>query len=145
MGGHRANGPARGTTNTEVVMHEQDRTPLRVRVERGIYKRTTKDGKTTRYEVAFVDGDGRQRWRTVGKIQDARRLRADLVSKVDRGEVVPSSKKTFAELAEEWYAAKAPRVRRRTAEYYRQALDHVLLPRFGPCRVAAITPTRSRS
>lgn len=58
--------------------------------------------------------------------------------KVANGEVIPSSRKTFDELAEEWYAAKKPRVRSRTAAYYRQALDHVLLPRFGTYRLAAI-------
>jgi hypothetical protein len=46
--------------------------PLRARVERGIYKRTTRDGKTIRYELAYVDSDGRQRWETVDKLQEAR-------------------------------------------------------------------------
>ncbi|MBA3844184.1 MAG: hypothetical protein H0X39_16475 [Actinobacteria bacterium] len=110
---------------------------MRVRVERGIYGRATKDG-ATRYEVAYLDTAGRQRWRTVAKLHEARKLRADLVSKVGRGEVIPSTTATFAELAEEWYAAKAARVRARTADYYRQALDHVLLPRFGRLRIAAI-------
>jgi hypothetical protein len=62
---------------------QQNRTPLRERVERGIYKRKTKDG-VTRYEVAFVDSDGRQRWRTVPTLREARALRAELVSKVAR-------------------------------------------------------------
>ncbi len=47
----------------------------RVRVERGVYRRTTKAG-ATRYEVAYLDATGRQRWRTVAKLQEARKLRA---------------------------------------------------------------------
>jgi hypothetical protein len=45
---------------------------------------------------------------------------------------------TFAKLAEEWYAAKAPRLRKRTEHQYRTGLDLVLLPRFGSWRIAAI-------
>jgi hypothetical protein len=78
------------------------RKPLRERVERGIYKRSTRDGKTTRYEVAFVDSDGRQRWRTVDRLQEARELRAELVSKVKHGERVAPSKITLIEYADEW-------------------------------------------
>ena len=118
-------------------MHTQANQPLRERVERGIYKRQTRDG-TVRYEVAYVDTDGRQRWCTVAKLQDARKRRADLVSKVDRGEVIPSTKVLFADLAEEWYAARAGKLRPRTRRYYRDALDLVLLPRLGRLRVAAI-------
>jgi integrase len=118
-------------------MQSQANRPLRIRVERGIFKRTTRDGEV-RYEVAFQDGDGRQRWRTVGKLQEARQLRADLVSKVTRGEVVAPAKTTFRELAESWYEARAPRLRPRSARYYRDALDLVLLPRFGRYRLAAI-------
>lgn len=108
----------------------------RIRVERGIYKRYVKDG--VRYEINYVDADGRARWQTVEKLQDARTLRGDLVSRASRGEVVAPSKVTFAELAESWYESKAPRVRRRTQRYYRDSLDLVLLPRFGGLRVGAI-------
>jgi integrase len=118
-------------------MHAKDRSPLRERVERGIYKRKTRDGRV-RYEVAFVNVDGKQRWRTVPRLQEARDLRDELRATVNRGEVVPAAKTTFAEIAEQWYDAKAPRVRRRTAAYYRDALDHVLLPRFGRLRLGVI-------
>jgi integrase len=111
--------------------------PLRERVERGIYRRKTADG-TTRYEVLFRDEHGRQRWRSAARLQEARRLRASLTTKVANGEKVAPVKTTFAELAEPWYAAKGARVRPRTARYYRDALDLVLLPRFGRHRLAAI-------
>jgi integrase len=136
MGGHRVNGPA-PAQEVSSPMRSQANQPLRERVERGIYKRTTKDG-AIRYEVAFQDGDGRQRWRTVAKLQEARQLRAELVSKVARGEVVAPANTTFAELAESWYEARSARLRPRTVRYYRDALDLVLLPRFGRYRLAAI-------
>jgi integrase len=113
-----------------------DSPKLRERVERGIYKRKTRDGQT-RYEVAYLE-NGRQRWATVAKLQEARDLRADLVSKINRGEKVTPSKIALAELAETWYAAKATRLRPRTAAYYRRALDLVVLPRFGSWRVEAV-------
>jgi integrase len=118
-------------------MQSKASSPLRVRVERGIYKRKTKTGET-RYEVQFCDGNGRWRWRTVGKLQDARKLRAELTTKVARGEVVAPARTTFAELAESWFESKAPRLRPRTRRYYRDALDLVLLPRFGRFQLAAI-------
>jgi hypothetical protein len=40
--------------------------------------------------------------------------------------------------SQQWYEATATRVRSRTAGYYREALDEVLLPRFGSWRIAAV-------
>jgi integrase len=105
--------------------------------ERGIYKRRTRTGEV-RYDVSFTDGSGRQRWRTVAKLQDARQLRADLTVKVARGEVVAPARTTFKELAESWFEGRAHRLRPRTRRYYRDALDLVLLPRFGRFQLAAI-------
>jgi integrase len=109
----------------------------RQKVERNIYRRRTRRGET-RYDVSYLDETGRQRWRTCSKLTDARQVRADLVSKVARGEVVAPAKVTFGELAESWYESKRPRVRRRTERYFRDALDLVLLPRFGTTRIGAI-------
>lgn len=113
------------------------RTPIaRTKVDRGIWRRTTKEG--VRYEVAYLDAKGEQRWQTVDRLADARRIRGDLVAKVARGEVVAPTKTTFAELAEGWHEARSARLRPRTARYYRDALDLVLLPRFGRQRLSAI-------
>jgi integrase len=114
--------------------------PARVKVENttGIYKRKTKSGET-RYEVAVVDTDGQQRWRTVGSLRDAKQLRADLTAKVGRGERVSADgRTTVAELAERWYELKQPKLRARTAAYYRSGLDLVILPRFGRWKIAAV-------
>ncbi len=110
--------------------------PLRERYERGIYKRRTRDGRT-RWEIAYLDRIGRQRWETVGSLAEARRRRGELVSKPQAERTSPS-RVQFAQVAEQWYEAKLPRLRRRTADYYRSALDLVLLPHFGRFQLAAI-------
>jgi hypothetical protein len=71
----------------------------------GVYRRETRAGEV-RYEVAFTDNDGRQRWRTVGSLREAKALRADLSSKVNRGETVASSRATVAEYAAERLAGR---------------------------------------
>jgi integrase len=65
---------------------------------------------------------------------------AELRGRRARGErVVVNDRTTFAKFAEdEWYKAKAPRLRKRTARQYRDGLNLVLLPRFGSWRIAAI-------
>ena len=108
---------------------------LRERYERGVYRRQTRDGKT-RWEIAYTDRTGRQRWETVASLAEARTRRAELVSKpVD--ERVGPSRVLFAEFAESWLEGRV-KVRPRTLTYNRAALDLVLLPRFGRCRLAAI-------
>ena len=66
---------------------------------------------------------------------------AELRRSAGRGEqpTIPT-KITFAQLAEQWFAAKSERLRRKTIKNYRDALDLVLLPRFGGWRIAAIDP-----
>jgi integrase len=114
------------------------RTPLRTKVkgERGIYRRVTKDGET-RHEVAIF-ADGKQTWRTVGSLHEAKLLRADLVSRIGRGERVAPTRTTVTELAETWFELKRAKLRPSTARYYRDALDLVVLPRFGKWKVAAV-------
>lgn len=106
--------------------------------EKGIYRRWTADGKLV-HEIAYLDRTGKQRWETIptSRITDARRRRNELMAKRPEQRQAPS-RELFAEVAEQWFAAKAPKLRQRTRDYYRQALDLVLLPRFGQMRVAAI-------
>jgi integrase len=137
MGGHRANGPARGTTNTEVVMRGKGN-PVRQRIERGIYKRTTRDGQP-RYEVAYLDSDGRQRWRTVARLQEARELRATLVAKVKSGERVVPSRAPLAEYTATWLDKQEPRLRPKTFDLYESYLRLYILPRLGKRRLQSIT------
>lgn len=112
------------------------KTPVRrERVDRGIYR----DPRSGRYEITYTDSGGRQRWQAVsGGLRDARQARAEIVSKLGRGERVAPTKTTLAELAEVWFEAKSVRLRRGTAEQYRSGLDLVILPRFGRRKVAAV-------
>jgi integrase len=112
-------------------------TPLRERVERGIYKRKTKAG-VVRYEVAYLDSDGRQRWRTVPTLREARTLRADLVSKVARGERVAPVRMTFADFADTWLVKQHSRLRPKTFELYGSYLRLHLNPRLGRRQLQAI-------
>jgi integrase len=72
-------------------------------------------------------------------LEEALAKQGELRKSAARGEkpILPT-KTTFAELAEQWWAQKAPRLRRKTQVNYRAALDLVLLPRFGSWRIAAI-------
>jgi integrase len=112
--------------------------PVRVRVERGIYRRTTADGRT-RYEIAYLDRSGRQRWETIAKLSDARRRRAELIAKPQE-ERQPSSRQAFGDLAEQWWDMKKRKLREGTAAGYRAGLDLVALPAFGTWRVGLIDP-----
>lgn len=112
------------------------KTKRHVRVERGIYKRETEGGLV--YEVNYPDSGGVTRWDTVPTLKAARERRAEMIAKRARGERVVKSKATVAEIAEDWFEAKALRLRPRTASYYRSALDLVVLPRFGRWQVAQV-------
>ncbi|HET8893021.1 MAG TPA: tyrosine-type recombinase/integrase [Gaiellaceae bacterium] len=101
---------------------------------RGISYRERADGSRT-YAVYFQG-----KYVTAGATEkDARNKQSDLLGRKARGErVVVNDRTTFAELAESWYESKSHRLRKRTSDYYRSALDLVLLPRFGRLKLAAI-------
>lgn len=113
-------------------------TAVRSRVERGIFKRSTRDGHT-RYDVSFLDSDGRQRWRTAGTLADARRLRAELVTRVASGERVAPSKVTLEEFATEWLEQQRSRLRPTTYSLYLGYLTQHVNPRLGSNKLSSIT------
>jgi integrase len=117
---------------------EASQTKLRTRVERGIFKRQTRTGQT-RYEVSYLDSDGRQRWRTITTLAEARRLRAELVTRVASGERVAPSKITFAEFADDWLAQQQTRLRPTTHRLYGSYLRHQINPRLGARKISTIT------
>jgi hypothetical protein len=70
--------------------------------------------------------------------KEALAKQADLRGREARGErIIVPTKITFAETAEQWYASKH-RLRAWTKRAYRDALDNVLIPRFGSWKLAAI-------
>jgi integrase len=115
------------------------RNPVREKVagEKGIYRRRNADDKVV-HEIAYRDRTGKQKWETVhGGIKEARRRRAELVSKRPE-ERQARSREIFADAAETWLANRLPKLRTRTARLHRDSLDNLLLPRFGRTRLVAI-------
>ena len=105
---------------------------------RGIYYRDTPQGR--KYEVSYLDSDGRRRWQTVAgrdNLKEAETLLRAVGSKLDRGERVAPSRRTFADLADEWKAQLT--VGDRTRELYDANLRLHLLPRFGRRRAQDVT------
>jgi integrase len=113
--------------------------PIRDRVERGTYKRATRDGQL-RYEVLNTDSDARQPAGAPAGVREARRLRVELLSRVGRGERVAPSRVTLSLYAGEWLAGQAPRLRPATYRHYEQDLRLHILPRLGGRRLADISP-----
>lgn len=97
---------------------------------RGITYRERKDGQRT----YFVYDRGKQ-VAVEGGEKEALQLQASLRTRT--APLVPTRTK-FKLVAEAWYEQKKPRLRRRTADYYRSALDLVLLPRFGNAPVSVV-------
>jgi integrase len=101
---------------------------------RGISYRPRADGSrqyTIFFKGRYIAVDGGE--------QDALAKQAELRGKAARGErPVTSTRATFGEVAEQWFASKR-HLRPWTRKNYRAALDLVLIPRFGSMRLTAIT------
>jgi integrase len=97
---------------------------------RGVTYRERADGTRT----YFVFSGGSQHPVTGGE-SAALTLQAELRT---TPKIVVASSVRFHSFSEEWFQAKAPRLRQRTANYHRRTLDLVLLPRFGSWKVSAI-------
>jgi integrase len=113
--------------------------PLRRQRSRvpGIYYRHNAAGKRV-YEFVYRDSTGRQRWRGgCPTLKDAQDARGELLCRLRRGERVVPIKATFAEFARQWLADQQ-HLRPSTRERYRWAIEHHLIPRLGPFRLAEI-------
>jgi len=91
----------------------------RTRVERhpGVYYRETAAGR--RYEISWLDAEGRRRWRTVGGgLRDAQAALEDERRKTRRGErTAPAQAPRLAEYTDAWLERKG-RIRERTRHGY---------------------------
>jgi integrase len=100
---------------------------------RGISYRQRRDGTRT-YSVYW-----KGRYVSAGTTeQEAIAKQADIRGKAGRGERVTSTRATFDEVAELWFESKR-HLRDWTRKSYRDALDRVLLPRFGSVPIASIS------
>jgi hypothetical protein len=117
------------TTTVSADLYKRNRTRYA-----GVTYRLRADGSRTyavSFQGKFVPAGTTER-EALAKQAELRRHKA-------RGEkIIVNGKTTFRELAEEWLDVKAPKLRARTRTYYRDALDLVLLPRFGAWRVSAV-------
>jgi integrase len=119
-------------------MHAEPRTPRRVRVERGIYRNPSTGG----FEIQYTDSARRVRWqRVAGGLREARFARAEIQTRLGRGELVTRANRTLAEVGEEWLAAQH-HLRPRTRQLYRTALDRHIFPRLGSRRISDINEDR---
>jgi integrase len=119
--------------------HEQQESARRSRVERGIYQHPA----TGRLEITYTDSDGRQRWKTItGGLREARLARADVVSKLGRGERVAPSRQTFREVADEWLLTQTGGLRPRTRNVYETSLKMHVFPNLGRVRVQDVDEDR---
>lgn len=110
----------------------------------GVYK--VHRGKGTVYvarwrEVDPVTGRARVRDKTFATEAAARQYRAGVAHAQATGTYVPPDvgRATFAEVAEQWLAVAATKVRPRTLHGYRRKLALHILPVFGARRIDSIT------
>src|SRR4051794_15609807 len=90
----------------------------RVQGHRGIFYRERADGSKT-----YLVSTGGGKFVSAPTLRDALALQGDLRSRKARGErLVVNDRTKFAQLAEEWFEVKSPRLRARTKNYYRMAL-----------------------
>lgn len=108
--------------------------PRRVKTKHpGIYRSVSGN-----YEILYRDSNGDLRSKVVvGSLEEAKAARADVVSKLGRGEKVAPTRVLFAEWSEEWLVGLNKRPR--TIAAHRYALDKHLLPRFKRRKLADIT------
>jgi integrase len=116
-------------------MQAETKPPRRVRVERGIYK----NPGTGRFEIQYTDSAGKVRWQTVaGGIRDARFARAEIQSRLGRGDLIVRADRTVREVGEEWLAAQH-HLRARTAQLYETACVKHIDPPLGQMRIGSVT------
>jgi integrase len=108
---------------------------------RGVYYRE-KAGGGRSYCIGYTDADGRWRWQAVpGGLREADAAISEIRSRLHRGEHVAPTKRSFREVAEEWFEWKSPALRPRTREIYRWGLDQHLYPALGNRRIQRVTET----
>jgi integrase len=109
-----------------------------LKAKTGVYFRMV--GSHRRYEVTYLDSDGRRRWQTVpgfDNLEDAEKVLVAIKGKLNKGERVAPSRQSFGELYEEWAAQLS--LSERTREHYERDMRLHLLPRFGRRRAQEVT------
>ncbi len=104
----------------------------------GIYRRGQ------RYDIAYRDPQGRQRWKAARTLREAKVVQATLRADVARGEFRALSRVSFADYAAEWIATYQGRtsrgIRVATKADYARDLTRYAAPFFGSRRLSEIEP-----
>jgi len=109
----------------------------KVRNHRGVYFRDTAAGR--RYEISYLDSDGRRRWRVVeGKLEDAEAALEDVKGRKRKGERIAPTKATVREAGDAWLVAQS-RLREGTRALYAGNLNRHVYPAIGKRRVSTVT------
>jgi integrase len=115
-------------------------TPLREKVEPGIWKRRNARGQWV-YEISWKDAQGKQRGprKVDGGLRAARAALAEALAARGRGERVANDPRLkFEQAAEAWLNARSHGFRPNTDQTYRGHLKHHLIPAFGKRRLTDI-------
>lgn len=97
--------------------------------------------KGQRYYLKYYVA-GKQIWKAAGtRKRDAERMLTDIVHQIDRGEYRELKPIMFAEFADKWLKEHVGggSLKPSTQEFYRQILEHHLVPYFGGYELAQIT------
>src|SRR5438093_12695479 len=106
------------------TMSDKPKRRTSVKGHTGVYWHRVAGGR--RYEITYIDTEGKRRWKTVdGNLDDAQASRDDLHQRIRKGERVAPTKITVREVAEEWLASQEHRLRPRARERDELALCHV--------------------
>ena len=92
------------------------------------------------YEIGYRDGNGRQKFETVGpKISEARVARDEALARRGRGERPKANPRLkFGEASDRWLAERVIGLRTETRNSYRNSIEKHLRPRFGNRRMDRI-------
>jgi integrase len=102
---------------------------------------TTRHGTGKRWQARWVDHDGIERSRSFDRKGHAQAHVARVTGELTTGTYVDSRKSAvpFGPVAEEWFAARRPKLKPSTAGGYRSMLDITVLPRWGDVKLSDIT------
>jgi integrase len=102
---------------------------------------TARHGQGKRWLARWVDHDGNERSKAFDRKAQAQAHVTAVTTDMTTGAYVDMRKSAvlFGPVAEEWFAAKRPRLKPSTAGGYRSLLDMTVLPRWADVKLADIT------
>jgi integrase len=102
---------------------------------------TTRHGTGRRWQARVVDHDGVERSKSFDRKGHAQAHIARVTGELTTGTYVDGRKSAvpFGPVAQEWFAARRPKLKPSTVGGYRSMLDMTVLPRWGEVKLSDIT------